>query len=96
MAGDWLAAIDAGLPPKTSLADRSLPSSLEISNGDLNHKMALKVEGAEAGYGQNKVMRRMKNVKRLMTLNSGEISNVSFPVGWLCALFTFESNQLLG
>ena len=93
MAGDWMAAVDAGLPPKTSLADRSLPSSLEISK---NHTMALKVEGAEAGYGQNKVIRRMKNVKRLMTLNSGEISNVSFPVGWLCALFTFESNQLLG
>ena len=60
-----MAAVDAGLPPKTSLADRSLPSSLEISNGDLNHKMALKVEGAEAGYGQNKENEKCQKVDDL-------------------------------
>ena len=43
-----LKTVDGRLPSKTRM---------EISkNSDLNHKTALRVEGAEAGYGRNKVL----------------------------------------
>ena len=43
-----LKTVDGRLPSKTRM---------EISkNSDLNHRTALRVEGAEAGYGRNKVL----------------------------------------
>ena len=51
-------SLDPSLVSKT--VDGRFPSkiSLDISNNsDLNHRTALRVESAEAGYGRNKVMR---------------------------------------
>merc|ERR1711971_1061027 len=50
-------SVDPGLDLKT--VDGRLPSKtrMEISkNSDLNHRTALRVEDAEAGYGRNKVL----------------------------------------
>ena len=63
--GDWTSvdlrlaskSVDSSLILKT--VDGRLPSKtrMEISkNSDLNHRTALRVEGAEAGYGRNKVL----------------------------------------
>lgn len=45
-------SVDSSLAPKT--VDGKLPPKSSMDS-DLNHRMALRVDGAEAGYGQNKV-----------------------------------------